>query len=162
MMGLTNLNSTHLSSAKITAAQDAIAALDTALDELTHNLSADDRKKYGSINEQNKLFVNKVDDYNHNQPELRSPEVEWDEFNRDYSSRKTMDAMISKLESLTTRKINAKILHDFDNYQAALIDYSFTTYKAGSSAPGFEDKYRDLKQFFVKNSTSTAPPEEKK
>ncbi|KQT16159.1 hypothetical protein ASG31_14360 [Chryseobacterium sp. Leaf404] len=161
-MGLTNLNSTHLSSAKITAAQDAIAALDTALDELTHNLSADDRKKYGSINEQNKLFVNKVDDYNHNQPELRSPEVEWDEFNRDYSSRKTMDAMISKLESLTTRKINAKILHDFDNYQAALIDYSFTTYKAGSSAPGFEDKYRDLKQFFVKNSTSTAPPEEKK
>lgn len=161
-MGLTNLNSTHLSSAKITAAQDAIAALDTALDELTHNLSADDRKKYGSINEQNKLFVNKVDDYNHNQPELRSPEVEWDEFNRDYSSRKTMDAMISKLESLTTRMINAKILHDYDNYQAALIDYSFTTYKAGSSAPGFEDKYRDLKQFFMKNSTSTAPPEEKK
>lgn len=161
-MGLTNLNSTHLSSEKITAAQDAIAALDTALDELTHNLSADDRKKYGSINEQNKLFVNKVDDYNHNQPELRSPEVEWDEFNRDYSSRKTMDAMISKLESLTTRMINAKILHDYDNYQAALIDYSFTTYKAGSSAPGFEDKYKDLKQFFMKNSTSTAPPEEKK
>lgn len=161
-MGLTNLNSTHLSSAKITAAQDAIAALDTALDELTHNLSGDDRKKYGSINEQNKLFVNKVDDYNHNQPELRSPEVEWDEFNRDYSSRKTMDAMISKLESLTTRMINAKILHDYDNYQAALIDYSFTTYKAGSSAPGFEDKYKDLKQFFMKNSTSTAPPEEKK
>lgn len=161
-MGLTNLNSTHLSSEKITAAQNAIAALDTALDELTHNLSADDRKKYGSINEQNKLFVNKVDDYNHNQPELRSPEVEWDEFNRDYSSRKTMEAMISKLESLTTRMINAKILHDFDNYQAALIDYSFTTYKAGSSAPGFEDKYNDLKQFFVKNSTSSAPPEEKK
>lgn len=73
-----------------------------------------------------------------------------------------MEAMISKLESLTTKMINAKILHDFDNYQAALIDYSFTTYKAGSSAPGFEDKYNDLKQFFVKNSTSSAPPEEKK
>jgi hypothetical protein len=60
MMGLTNLNSVHLSSAKITAAQDAITALETALAEINFNLSAEDRKRYGSINEQNKLFVNKV------------------------------------------------------------------------------------------------------
>ena len=59
-MGLTNLNSVHLSSAKITAAQDAITALETALAEINFNLSAEDRKRYGSINEQNKLFVNKV------------------------------------------------------------------------------------------------------
>lgn len=159
-MGLTNLNSTHLSSAKITEAQDAIAALENALAEITLNLSADDRKKYGSINEQNKLFVNKVYDYNQSQANLSSPEVDWGEFNKDYSSRNTMEGMISRLESLITRMNNAKTLHDYDNYQSALVDYSFTTYKAGTSAPGFEDKYKDLKQFFVKNSTS--PPEEKK
>lgn len=76
-MGLTNLNSTHLSSAKITAAQDAIAALETALAEITINLSPEDRKRYGSINEQNKLFVNKVYDYNQSQANLSSPEVDW-------------------------------------------------------------------------------------
>lgn len=70
--------------------------------------------------------------------------------------------MISRLESLITRLKNAKTLHDYDKYQSAQVDYSFTTYKAGTSATGFEDKYRDLKQFFVKNSTSTVPPEEKK
>lgn len=162
MMGLTNLNSTHLSGAKITAAQDSITALETALAEITINLSPDDRKRYGSINEQNKLFVNKVHDYNQSQPGLSSPEVDWDEFNKDHSSRNAMEALISRLESIITRLNNAKTLHDFDNYQSALVDYSYATYKAGTASPGFEDKYKDLKQFFMKNSTSTAPPEEKK
>ncbi|WP_394799525.1 hypothetical protein [Chryseobacterium turcicum] len=162
MMGLTNLNSTHLSSAKITAAQDAIVALEIALAEITFNLSADDRKRYGSINEQNKLFVNKVHDYNSSQPNLSSPEVDWEEFNRDHSSRKNMEAMISRLEGLITKMNNAKTLHDYDNYQAALVDYSFTTYKAGSSASGFEDKHKDLKQFFLKSSPPPPSPEDKK
>lgn len=161
-MGLTNLNSTHLSSAKITAAQDAIAALETALAEITVNLSPEDRRRYGSINEQNKLFVNKVYDYNQSQSNLSSPEVDWDEFNKDHSSRNNMEGMISRLESLITRLNNAKTLYDYDNYQSALVDYSYTTYKAGTASSGFENKYKDLKQFFVKNSVSTAPTEEKK
>lgn len=70
--------------------------------------------------------------------------------------------MISRLESLITRLNNAKTLYDYDNYQSALVDYSYTTYKAGTASSGFEDKYKDLKQFFVKNSVSTAPTEEKK
>lgn len=161
-MGLTNLNSVHLSSAKITTAQDAITALETALAEINFNLSAEDRKRYGSINEQNKLFVNKVYDYNSSQPNLSSPEVDWDEFNRDHTSRNNMEMMISRLESIITRLKNAKTLHDYDNYQSALVDYSFTTYKAGTSATGFEDKYKDLKQFFVKSSPPSTPSEEKK
>ena len=161
MMGLTNLNSTHLSSEKITAAQDAITALETALAEITANLSAEDRKRYGSINEQNKLFVNKVYDYNSSQPSLSSPEVDWDEFNRDHSSRNNMEMMISKLESIITRLKNAKTLHDYDNYQSALLDYSYTSYKTGASSPGFENKHKDLKQFFVKNTTSTPPTDER-
>ncbi|WP_411811224.1 hypothetical protein ACLB9Y_14535 [Chryseobacterium scophthalmum] len=144
-----------MSSAKITAAQDAIAALETALAEITINLSPEDRRRYGSINEQNKLFVNKVYDYNQNQSNLSSPEVDWDEFNKDHSSRNNMEGMISRLESLITRLNNAKTLHDYDNYQSALVDYSYTTYKAGTASLGFENKYIDLKQFFVKNSTFT-------
>lgn len=162
MMGLTNLNSTHLSSAKITAAQDAIAALESALAEITINLSAEDRKRYGSINEQNKLFVNKVHDYNQSQPGLSSPEVDWNEFKKDHSSRNSMETMISRLESIITRLNNAKTLHDFDNYQSALMDYSYTAYKAGTTVPGFENKYKDLKQFFVKSTGLANPPEEKK
>ncbi len=157
-MALTNLSNTHLSPAEVTAAQNAITALESALVSVNINLSPDERRKYGSINEQNKLFVNKVNDYNVNQPSLSAPEVDWAEFTRDHTSRLTLEAMIARLENLTTQLINAKTLHDFDNYQTALTDYAYTSYKAGTAAPGFETKLNDLKQFFSKSAKNVTPP----
>ena len=54
---------------------------------------------------------------------------------------------------------DAKILHDYDNYQSALNDYAFTTYKAGSNAAGFQTKMNELKQFFGKRIKNTPPVE---
>lgn len=122
-MGLTNLNNTHLTAAKITDAQDALTALETALQDIQVNLSAEDRKKYGSINEQNKLFVNKVADFNKNTPQLSATDVDWAEFDKDYNSRLVYEGLIARLLAVATNLQNAKILHDYDNYQAALTDY---------------------------------------
>lgn len=153
-MGLTNLNNTHLDNAKLTSILDAITTLETALADFTINLSPEDRRRYGSINEQNKLLVNKVYDYNKTQPNLSVAEVDWQEFENDYTSRRNLEGMISRLENLITKLVDAKTLHDYDNYQAALEDYAFTSYKAGSSATGFQTKHADLKQFFGRSGTS--------
>ena len=159
-MAITNLNNTHLTAAQLTDAQDALTQLETALQVINVNLSAEDRQKYGSINEQNKLFVNKVYDFNESQPTLSSPDVDWEEFNRDFTSRTNLEAIIARLDSLSTKLKNAKILHDYDNYQAALTDYAYTNYKAGTASPGFETKVNETKQFFSKtsNKTSNTPP----
>ncbi|MXS71302.1 hypothetical protein GSF70_08730 [Flavobacteriaceae bacterium W22] len=157
-MSITNLNNTHLNSQQIADAQAAILALENALSAININLTADDRRRYGSINEQNKLFVNKVYDYGKNQPSLAAPEVDWQEFNSDYSSRQVLEGFIARLESLTTRLGNAKILYDYDNFQAALTDYAYTTYKAATSEAGYETKQSDLKQFFAKTSKNTENP----
>ena len=159
-MAITNLNNTHLTAAQLTDAQDALTQLETALQVINVNLSAEDRQKYGSINEQNKLFVNKVYDFNESQPTLSSPDVDWEEFNRDFISRTNLEAIIARLDSLSTKLKNAKILHDYDNYQAALTDYAYTNYKAGTASPGFETKVNETKQFFSKTSskTSNTPP----
>ncbi len=157
-MPISNLNNTHLDTANITAAQDAITQLETALNAITVNLTAEDRRRYGSINEQNKLFVNKVNDYAQNQSALRSPEVDWAEFGKDFNSRQVLEGMIARLDNITTRLQNAKVLHDYDNYQSALMDYAYTNYKAGSAAPGYEDKQNALKQFFAKTRPATEPP----
>lgn len=154
-MGLTNLNNTHLDSAKLNSILDAISTLETALADFTINLSPEDRRRYGSINEQNKLLVNKVYDYNKTQPNLSVAEVDWQEFENDYNSRRNLEAMVSRLENLVTKLVDAKTLHDYDNYQAALEDYGFTTYKAGGSATGFQTKHADLKQFFGRSGTSS-------
>ena len=157
-MAITNLNNTHLTAAQLTDAQDALTQLETALQVINVNLSAEDRQKYGSINEQNKLFVNKVYDFNESQPTLSSPDVDWEEFNRDFTSRTNLEAIIARLDSLSTKLKNAKILHDYDNYQAALTDYAYTNYKAGTASPGFETKLNETKQFFGKTSKTTETP----
>lgn len=159
-MALTNLNNNHLAAANVTAAKTAITQLETALASINVNLTAEDRQKYGSINEQNKLFVNKVYDYNQNQSGLSTTQVTWAEFNNDYSSRLNMENLISRLESLTTKLKNAKILHDYDNFQAALVDYAYTNFMAGTGAAGYETKQNDLKQFFSKTTSKNTPPEE--
>ena len=159
-MAITNLNNTHLTAAQLTDAQDALTQLETALQVINVNLSAEDRQKYGSINEQNKLFVNKIYDFNESQPTLSSPDVDWEEFNRDFISRTNLEAIITRLDSLSTKLKNAKILHDYDNYQAALTDYAYTNYKAGTASPGFETKMNETKQFFGKTTSksSETPP----
>ena len=155
-MAISNLNNTHLTASETNDAKDDMTNLENKLVVvLTINLTAEDRQRYGSINEQNKLVVNKVKDYHVNQPELQSPQVDWNEFDNDFVSRATMENLIGRLESMTTRLKNAKILYDYDNYQAALTDYAFTSFMAGTATPGYEDKMNDIKQFFGRNTPKT-------
>lgn len=157
-MPLTNLNSAHLTDAQVTAAQNALTELENALAMITVQLTPEDRQKYGSINEQNKLLVNKVKDYRDSNPALSVSDVDWDEFDKDFASRSTFDSLINRLDALATKLKGAKILHDYDNYQAALADYAYTGYRAGTGADGFENKYNELKQFFGRSGKTTAPP----
>jgi len=159
-MAITNLNNTHLTAAQVTAATTAITALETELAAVNVNLSAEDRQRYGSINEQNKLLVNKTMDYHNTQPALQTPHVDWTEYTKDFTSRNNMEGMIARLESLIVRLNNAKILHDYDNYQAALADYSYANFMAGTATPGYETKVNDMKQFFSRATASTTPPTE--
>ncbi len=150
-MSISNLNNRHFNDQQIEAIKNVLKELETQLEFLVVNLTPEERNKYGRVNEQNKLFINKVYDFVQEQPALRSPDVNWDEFMADYTSREFLEMLIVRLSSLITRAKNAKTLHDFDNYQDALNDYAYTSFRAGSNAVGFEDKHKELRQFFVKN-----------
>jgi hypothetical protein len=156
-MPFENLNHVHYTTTEKTAAATALTALETALTAKLRNLSPEERKKYGSINEQNKLIVNKILDYRNNQSGLSSADVDWDEFQNDYDSRVFIQAIISRLQSLIDGLDNNKILHDYDNYQAALTDYGYSQYKAGTKTAGYETKVNELSQFFSRTGTATPP-----
>ena len=143
-MPLTNLNSAHLTEAQVTAAQNALTELENALAIITVQLTPEDRQKYGSINEQNKLLVNKVKDFRQSNPNLSVSDVDWDEFDKDFASRNVFESLINRLNALLIKLQGAKILHDYDNYQAALDDYAYTTYRAATGADGYENKYNEL------------------
>lgn len=148
-MPFTNLSNVHFSTTEKTALNNALAALEAALNGKLANLNSEERQKYGSVNEQNKLIINKVKDYRLAQPALSSPDVDWTEFLADHDSREVLQNVILRLQSLIDGLNCAKILHDYDNFKAALTDYEFTKYKAGTNVTGFETKMNEIKQFFT-------------
>jgi len=160
-MSFANYNSQHFTEEEFARIQEALNTLKQVCEKYLVNLSADERQKYGRVNEQNKLFINKVNDMAITQPNLRSIDVDWEEFAKDYKSRVLYENTIIRLQSLLDRLKNAKTLHDYDNYQDALNDYAYTGFRAGSNAVGYEQKYKELKQFFRstkhKNNEATQP-----
>ncbi|TAH03860.1 MAG: hypothetical protein EAZ15_01525, partial [Sphingobacteriales bacterium] len=65
------------------------------------NLTNEERQRYGSINEQNKLLVNKINDYRQSHPQLNSPQVDWTEFQADLNVRIALNSILSKLATIT-------------------------------------------------------------
>lgn len=68
-----------------------------------------------------------------------------------------MGNFISRLEVLVIKLKNAKILYDYDNFQAAMVDYAYTSSMAGTGSVGFKNKQKDMKQFFLKTPPATSP-----
>ena len=131
-MPFENLTNNHFLPAEKTTVATALASLETTLLPRIKNLSAEERQKYGSINETNKLIVNKAKEYRASQPTLSSPDVDWVEFQNDFDSRDFLQSTILRLQSIIDGLNNNKILHDYDYYQAALTDYDYSKYKAST------------------------------
>lgn len=159
-MPFTNFDSRHFSDIEKAAVTTALASLELAFATKLANLTASERQQYGSVNEQNKVIINKVKSYQETQPALSSPDVDWTEFNSDFDTREFLQNSMQRLQSLLDGLSNAKILHDYDNYQASLTDYDFAKHKASTSAVGFQTKVSELAQFFTggaRTASSDAP-----
>ena len=154
-MPLDNLGMQKLTPDAILATIDLVNQLDATLGSEMVNLSPEERQKYGSINEQNKLLVNKVKEYQSNQPKLASPDVDWDKFKEDYQAREAIEGIVLRLKEIIKGLENTKIMHDYDNYQAALTDYGYSQYKAGTKTAGYETKVNELSQFFNRTGATT-------
>jgi hypothetical protein len=154
-MPLDNLGLPKLTPDAILATIDLVNQLDATLGSDMVNLSPEERQKYGSINEQNKLLVNKVKEYQGNQPKLASPDVNWDKFKEDYQAREAIEGIVLRLKEIIKGLENTKIMHDYDNYHDSLLDYAYTEYKTSTKQAGYETKYSELRQFFNKSPRST-------
>lgn len=152
-----NIIESQLSEADREAISKLIADLEEALAGKTGVLTAEERTRYGSVNEQNKLVVNQARDYRKNQPELSAPGVNWDEFENDYQARAFLETSINRLKTIVHNMESTKIMHDYDNYQDGLNDYAYAQYQDGAGEPGYAAKVANFKQLFTKSKAK--PPE---
>lgn len=128
-----------------------ITELEGKFDGKTEVLSAEERQRFGSVNEQNKLIVNKARDYRQSKPELSAPNVDWNDFEDDYQSRVFTENCINRLMSMVHSLQSTKIMHDYDNYQDALRDRNYSKYQNDAGEDGYAVKVEEYKQFFTKS-----------
>ncbi len=134
-------------------AEKLVAELEAIFIDKLSALTEKQRRDYKAINEKNKLFVNKIWDYRQHSSSLSSPDVDWEEFEKDYKARVFTENLLGRVESLAYRLESTKILHDYDNYQDALNDYAYSQYSKGAGKPGFTEKVAELKQFFARTKS---------
>lgn len=142
----------ELTDAELTTIRTSFNAVKAILTPKFVNLEPEDRIKYGSINEKNKLIINKVQDYRNNMPALSNPDVNWVNFTKNSGTRKNYMLLIDMLNELNELSNDPRTLVDYTLYGDARKDYKYTKYKAeddGGGTAGFEDKYNALKDFFV-------------
>ncbi len=146
-----NIIESKFTEAEINTIKDLISQLETAFAGKFVALTDEERVLYGSVNEQNKLFVNKVRDYHQNLPAMSSPDVDWEAFESDYNSRNFLEGQLNRLASLVYRMQSTKILHDYDNYQDSRRDYAYSKYKKDAGESEYTEKVAQLKQFFPRS-----------
>ncbi|HLG34046.1 MAG TPA: hypothetical protein VI757_04140 [Bacteroidia bacterium] len=140
----------HFTDLEKTQAETLMGQLEALLQPKLRNLSETENNTYGTINEKNKLLVNKVKDYRDTQPALSSPDVDWTEFGSDFDDRSFLSTSALRLDGLSKAFTETRRLHDYDNFQNSLIDYDYTLYKDRTSPGlGYDSKAAELKQFFV-------------
>lgn len=147
-MPITNLSSVTFTPAEVKKVQDAIADIKSVIVSKATNLNEKERQLYGSINEANKLVVQKIFQYVASNPEIVPSLVDKAEFQRDYQSRNTLESWISELTVTLSNLSNTKILLDYDVFQTVLTIYRNTRYLANENVAGMNTIYTDLKQFF--------------
>lgn len=152
-MPLKDLLQNQLSLGDIDNINKAIEDIQAAVAGKMVNLTPEQRQKYGSINEQNKLMVNKVNDIHNSHPQFDSPKVDWAEFSADFVIRSVLEKITSRLQSLAEQFSDTKILHDYDNYQQALAQYSYISFLADQNEPGITNVKEEIAQFFNRTRT---------
>lgn len=157
-MALDNLISLNLAAADLTKLDQAILAIETVLVGKTINLTPEERQQYGSIAEQNKLFVNKVKTYMDQFPQYIPNFLDKAEFARDFLAREQVEQRLNKLSLLTEQLSDTKVLLDHDNYHNAITFYRNLKYLSGENVPGTNVIYEDMRQFFVTAAPATIPP----
>jgi len=76
-MPLKDLMQSPLTVALLLIINESLSAIEAVLAGKMVNLTPEERQRYGSINEVNKLFVNKIRELHISQPQFDSSKVDW-------------------------------------------------------------------------------------
>ncbi|WP_127344002.1 hypothetical protein [Ancylomarina longa] len=139
--------------------EQSLSSLESMASKNTPDLSSEDRQNLGSINDINKLFVNKCQVMMEQNPQLIPAFVDVDEFTRDFDARKQVEDMILRLDVIQRQLSDTKVLLDHDNYHDALTFYRSVRYYAREQQESAIPIYDVLKRYFPGHKAESNPVE---
>ena len=157
-MSLHNLIQNRLSPDDMNQIDQHIAAIEAIIKNKLVGLTPEDRQRYGAINEQNKLFVNKVYDQMKTNPQHLATEIDWAKYEEDYKARYFLETRGSRLASVVYQMESTKMLHDSDNLDAGLGQYSYLEFRKKRGIPGATELHAELQPFFAKAPRKIVDP----
>jgi hypothetical protein len=157
-MPTNKLFSTQLDLGQLQSCLNQLTIVRDILLNYSQNITPEERQRYGSINEQNKLLVAKVMDYYKTEPSLSSPDVDWAAFEQSWASRVGFAQLETMCLTIIEICSDPRILHDYFLYQNALVDYDYCKYRAESTqnGAGYHTKMEDIKQLFPNTGGSSS------
>ena len=159
-MSLENLASVSFTEQELTKLDNAIKEIETVLKGKTLNLTPAERKQYGRIAEQNKLFVNKGKELMDAYPQHIPAFLDKAEFDSDYIARTQIESRLVRLNTIAEQLQDTKTLLDHDNYHTTLSFYQNLKFLSGQRIVGIDTIFDQMKQFFKggrrKNTEPTA------
>ena len=143
-----NLASVVFTTEELQKLDTALQTIEGVLKGKTFNLTPDERKQYGSIAEQNKLFVNKCKELMEQYPQYVPSFLDKEEFDRDYQARQQIESRLIRLKAITEQLSDTKVLLDNDNYYNVITFYRNIKFLSLQNIPGIKTLYEQIKQFF--------------
>ena len=157
-MAFENLISISFSATELQDLDQALQKIAAVLQGKTVNLTPAQRTQYGSIAEQNKLFVNKAKQLMEQNPTLVPSFLDKAEFDKDYAAREQIEGRLMQIAGLTEQMSDSKVLLDHDNYFNALSFYRSVKFLSQENVPGTSSVFSELRQFFGNGGSKTVEP----
>lgn len=138
-----------------------LAKLEAEVNANTAVMNSDDRSLYGKGGgDAARLLVADIFALAKNQPQLRSPMLDWDVLENELQASNTVAGWIQRLESVTYKLKSNKMLLDYDCYMAALDQYNHLEYLTRNGVQGASEAHRQIKSHFKRSkSDKTETPE---
>lgn len=151
------LNAGLLSPQDMIDIKSHINAIEQIIKNKIISMDSDERRKHGSVNETNKLFINKIEDVLQNYPDYIPPRFDVQIFQSEKIQRELLEQQIDANAIVSYQLESAKIAYDFNNYKSALAVYAFLQFMSEQYNDSTATQLvLDLKEFFPRTKQEEA------
>jgi hypothetical protein len=147
-MALDNLISVSFTDDELLQIDGALSVIEKILSGKAVNLTPRQRMQYGRVAYDMEVWVDKVDSYMHQAPQLVPSFIDMAEHEADLAAHRALNPRIERLQSLLQQMQDTNLLLGADIYNNSMSYYRIVREGSKSNAPGASAIHDDLKRQF--------------